>query len=1100
MKNKSRLMITFIIFLSFAANAVAQYEPDWPEEGYTAYFSNNGNSVLIRDEQDNCTGKMTLTTPWLAQSNNIAASFLYEEKHGVRWEYIDANKNGVIDTIFYEDFSPYEHVDNPDLPPLPCPYNVYGTQSKGKGLSNGLLAYFDTEEPEPEDPEKPETIPPYAPVTIIGDEFDTQLNFKDAYILLDLKTEGIYEPVEQVLTPAVRAKVLYNPLVSPKNWHLQNYSYQLPARNNPSCLYPLPASQNSTIAVFDVNDLLIADGASSSSMGDFRYVSGISIFLLQTALDSTDIQNDWDEQGSIKINRIQVSKDLKLNSSNPLDTQVIVSNIQADSFQPGNKVTVSLDIFKKGTVTETITDIAVFDSTFDFTNVEESKIYDSSAMGDSIETHIGLGEIETVNFSFYLPQDAPQGSYKVFAVIKDNQDNILDTTGPDSSLNDSTILAYTDSFTVSPFTQEGPVPLFDYSITEQDNENVSLNLSAEMSFNYSSQNDQIVNYEWDLDNDGSFEYQSGSPTQQIVFTSVTDSFVKPVALRVTNNHDPAQTGFTSKLIRIGRIGNLEIDTSLVDNNSIANAKCFLYDSEHNYIGQKIVASSSTALWQNITVGDYIVEVYVYKNNMFPSVELACSEEVTVSAGTTSSYTVSQPVFSILAAQMYYADTDVLVDPDIKLFPGTNIKLDITLQNNSSYDLYARTKLVIDKDQSELVDIDINLSDKTFVPTGQQATVSTFFTPKVPEHSGDTYYYAFMIEAEKNLIPIKVHEQGWQTAYSENKFPSRRVMDKINFCGHDFDVIRVQRFSGLSDKNVWFSQPNDNEGDPSTPDPKGILNIKVQDYSGVGGETTSPYEQYHYGVYKAELKVDGQATTLPEGTVAGFFYYWQYDGENQLQEIDVELRSLDKTKKGISSYVAFSVHSRKGSSDRSRVVTHYCPVENIDEYHTYEFRWKTNEVAFYIDGLPAYNFNGERAVVNDQSIDINGDPFTGRIPTQPGRLIMNHWSGYWNNTWSGAPPQGKGDSIFKIARIAYTPLEEFNNTEAINIVKTQYNKIELKLKQGSWPLGCDIYSTDLLSTPLEWQLIEENVSLTDKNGYIDNSSSNNSLKYYKVIPK
>jgi len=1095
MTNRSQLLITIILFLSFISSAVAQVETDWPVEGYNAYFNSDGNSVLLRDPQGNCSGKINLITPWLAQLDNIEDCFLYEEKHEVRWKYIDSNNNGVIDKIFYEDFSAYEFVDNPDIPPLPSPYNVYGLQRKGAGLSNGIHAYFDTIEEIDNDPI------PSIPTMIIGDDFDSPLNLKNAYMVIDLETKGIYEAVEKVISPAVKAKTLNNRFLPPQEWRLQNYPYEISRRNNPQCLYPLPSSKNGTIAIFDINDFVRPPTEQYfGKTGNFTYVNGFSFYLLQTASDSSGTINDWDEKGSIKLNSVAVSKDYQPNGSTPLDTEIFISGVKANSFTPKNKVTVSLDIFKKGDVTETVTDIVVFDSTFNFTNINDSKIYDSSMSDKSIETHIGLGEIETVNFSFYIPENAPQGNYKIWGVIKDQQGNILDTTGPDTSLNDNTIMAYIESFTVIPYEQEGPVALFDHFLEDQGNGNVTLTLFAGMSFNYSSQNYQITRYEWDLDNDGHFEYESGSPSQPVVFTSVDNSFIKPVALRVTNNHDPAQSAVTSKIVRIGRFGDLEINTSLIDNDSTANAKCLLYDSQYNYISSKIVNASSIASWENLIEGNYIAEVYVYKNNLFPSIELASVKEISVTGGTTSSYTINQPVFNIISSQICYADTGMPINPLLDIAPDTDLKLDITVENNSCFDLYARTKLMLDQDRQKLIDLNVNLSDKIFVPSGEQATISTFFNLKQPESYTDFYYYAFMIETEKNLMPVKVYEQNWQMACGVKRLPGRTVKETINFCGHEFDVIRISRFSGLSEKNVWFSQPVDNEGAPSACDPQGVLNLRVQDYSGVGGEVTPPSEQYHYGIYKAEMKVDGQATTLPEGTVAGFFYYWQRNGEDEIQEIDVELRSLDKTKKGISSYASFTVHSKKTYDSKIHHITHFCPVENIEQYHTYEFRWSPGEVAFYIDGLPAYNFNGEKVVINEQSIDSGGELFTGRIPDQPGRLIMNHWSGYWNNTWSGAPPQGKGDSIFKIARLAYIKFEDFNGVAGLNIEKTQDNKIKLKLKKGFWPIGCDIYAADIFHNPLEWEILEENVALSDKNGYTDHSSAQNNLKYYKVIPK
>ena len=837
---------------------------------------------------------------------------------------------------------------------------------------------------------------------------------------------------------------------------------------------------------FNINDLVFV-GSTFWKVADFSDVSEFKILLLQVDTDESGELHDWVARGSVGINNFRVGKDNEPLSQTPLEVELTFDNAVSTSFKPGEKITVEINASMEGNVIDTVTDIQVFDSTFSWSNKSASKIYDSVQSGDSVVSFIGLGETETSRFTFTIPPDAPEGDYRVFGTIKDNEGTVIDTTGPDISMNDTTILAYINRFSVSENIGSGPVAYFDTELSDPDNGDMVLTLDASRSFHQSSSY-QIINYEWDLDGNGISEYQSVNPVIHVVIPNVTMPVMYPVMLKVSDNNMPAEYATESELVNVVRVGDASLEAGTIDDNSSYPVKWYIFDTDYRFVDKKVSDITGTTSWQDVPAVDYIAEGYVYNETIFPSIELASIEFVTVEAGIGVSKTVTHTAPYVSNVEIQYADTSMVLDPStaLPIEPGRLLNFNITVQNDSNYDRACNVTLVLDKNKDKFFDISVNPTDDSIVPAGDLQVFSVSVSPPEPdneaEFSIEEYWYAVKVATESIAGRVKTAEYGWNKAFNLKSLPPRTVAGSLTFCGYEFDVVKFFRFAGVTADNVWTE--ND-----------GSLSLRVQDYSGVGGELVTPRVDYHYGVYKAAMKVSPTQTELPEGTVMAFFHYWQSEAETELQEIDVELRSMSRNGEQSISYADFTVHNKKTTDSVTHNVSFSCPIENIEEEHIYEFRWKSDEIAFYVDGELAYDRYGNPAIVNESSIDSEGEAFVGRIPDQPGRIIINHWAGDWANTWAGSSPQGKGDYIANVSYIDFQPVF------ITGIGKNSQSQSVLNLYNYNNSAGSStnvsIYAVDSLDDLPNWFLLDSDVTVSTDYMYTDLTSGDASSRFYKI---
>lgn len=1062
---------------------------DWPQNGYSAYPDNDGSEIVIRDSENRCVGLMQLDTPNIIDFSNVVESILYEEKYGIRWATRDHNKNGVADLAYQETFDSYALGENPMSALSTIPFGVGGSESKGQGimgtyLDRWLQVYLDSP--------FSDGVVPFVPLRIFQKEsFSQSLDFSDSYISFELRTTGIAADIPQALTVEVTAHSYHPDTGSDLGylpWRLQNYPFHAAWYiDNPAYLYPLPAVPEGTVLYFNVNDLVFTD-TGSWKQADFSDVSKVEIMLLQveTEAGATEL-NDWVAKGVLAIDTIKVGRDNEPYSRTPLETELIVDSVESDSFKPGDRVTVTLKSTKTGAVVETVTDLCVFDSNFTWGTISESKIYDSAQVGESVVSHTGLGETAQYQFTFDIPADAPAGDYRVFGSIRDNDGTILDTTGPEVSLHDATYLAYQIAFSISEHIANKPVALFDWAIEDPDNDDIVLHLDASRSFHPNSSL-EINTYAWDLDTNGLFEYVSATSGLSVVIPANDIPETLPITLKISDNAVPSNIATKTQVVSIARHGSLAIHTDYFDNESISPAKCFLFASGYDFIEAKSVNDSSVAIWNDLPAASYISEIYIYSDSIFPGLTLSAIESVVVTAGTQSDYEPEPNTPYVSSVEIQYADTGAVFVPDSSpaIAPGRLMTFQITVRNDSDYDRICNVALVLDKNKDHLFDISATPSDDLIVPAGQSIDVSFELSLPEPENEAagnlEQYWYAVKVETDSIAGRVKTSEYGWNKAFDVEPITARTVIRNELFGGYIWDVVKFFRFAGLTADNVW----RDNDGN---------LMLRVQDYSGVGGELVTPRTDYHYGLYKAAMKVTPTPTQLPEGTVMAFFHYWQSESETELQEIDVELRSVERNGANSTSYAAFTVHSKKMGDSITHYISYHCPVENIEQEHIYEFRWKSDEIAFYIDGELAYDKNNEPAIVNESCVDSEGELFVGRIPDQPGRMIINHWAGDWNNTWAGSAPQGTGDFIATVRYIAYEPVQvTYISSDASSqtvLAMQPYDTL------SSVSYDMTLYAIDALDGLHDWYILEDDIVVDGNFLYTDQDSINTDKRFYRL---
>ncbi|RJP57814.1 MAG: glycosyl hydrolase family protein [Candidatus Auribacter fodinae] len=1092
MKLKNIVVWGMVIALSqYITLCIASSEPDFPSAGFTAYLESDNTGLIIRDQQNRCVARMRLDTPGLIDTSNVIESILYEEKYGVRWATKDRNKNAVADQVFEENFDSYELGENPAGTLSPVSFNCGGFELKGQGIMGSdidrfLQIYFDS----------PfgvtyEGSYPYVPFYINQKAlFSPTLDCADTYISFDLKTTGITADIPHVLSVVAFASSSHPDLGTDYGylpWRLQNYPFHAAWYiDNPDYLRSLPSAPKGTVITININNLVYTE-TGSWKVADFSDVSMFQILFLQDTINGSGILNDWVARGAVSIDNFRVGPDNEPHSQTPLEVELTLDSVDSPSFKPGDTVSVKLKTAKTGNVVETVTDIQVFDPTFAWSNISASKIYDSASSGESAGSHIGLGETEYTNFTFTIPANAPEGDYRIFALVKDNEGTILDTTGPDISLDDKSSPAYLTAFQIESRIGNGPVALFDTSLTDPDNGDMVLTLDAGRSFHQSASK-QIVLYEWDLDSDGTFDYQSINPVIDAVVPESMMPVLYAVMLRVTDDNVPAEQATDVRLVTVVRLGDVTLNASIIDNDSSAPAKWFVFAPDYTFLDKKIANAAGSASWQNVPVGDYIAEAYVYNDTIFPSIELAAIESVSVTAGSVSTYIAQHTAPYVESVEIRYADIDTVHNPATAgpVEPGRLLIFNITVRNDSDYDRTCAVTLALDRTKDRFIDITVNPTDDMIVPANDTQLFSVSVSPTEPDNETagniEEYWYAIKVDTASIAGRVKTDEYGWNKAFDLKPLPSRTVAGSLTFCGFEFHVVKFFRFAGVIPANVWIADNSD-------------LMFRVLDYSGVGSELVTPRVDYHYGVYKAAMKVSPTKTELPEGTIMAFFHYWQSESETELQEIDVELRSMARNGEQSTSYADFTVHSKKVTDAGDHFVTFSCPVDNIEEEHIYEFRWKSDEIAFYIDGQLAYDKHGNPAVVNENSIDSEGLAFAGRIPDQPGRVILNHWAGDWNNTWAGSSPQGKGDYIAAVRAISFEPaaITDIGKNALSQTVLTlhPYDNVPTSSTTVS------IYAIDSLADLPNWYLLDTGISVTTDYLYTDLTSGSVSSRFYKV---
>ena len=133
------------------------------------------------------------------------------------------------------------------------------------------------------------------------------------------------------------------------------------------------------------------------------------------------------------------------------------------------------------------------------------------------------------------------------------------------------------------------------------------------------------------------------------------------------------------------------------------------------------------------------------------------------------------------------------------------------------------------------------------------------------------------------------------------------------------------------------------------------------------------ETYGYGRYEVRMKA-----AKGSGLVSSFF---TFNGPSERprrpwDEIDVEILGKDTTKLQ-TNYFASGVGGHETTIDLG--------FDASLDFHTYAFEWSSTRIEWYVDGVSRHIENGSR----------------GSLPTTPGKVMMNLWTGEGVDAWMGA---------------------------------------------------------------------------------------------------
>lgn len=1015
MKYLKTLLITQLLFVCCSACAGVEYH--WPVQGYRTYriADNDGDILLIRDQYNHLAATMRLVSQGADyhDKTNIVSSTAYIVSGNVRESFRDLNKNAKKDG-FFEDFERYEKNSNPnDLAQLN--WSIYGlelTDKIIKEINGNKVLHIDFDSPSGMIYGSSKA---WVPVSIAQDTpFSPSIDLSDAVISFDMRTIGIDTAIPGALSIQISANT-YNPdlaqYVGYIGWRLQNYPANTFPWNLQPGLYDLPASGSWQNISFNTSDLVFNSTTEEHWLQpDFSDVSKCEIFLFQVPITEDGPPNDWVAAGSIEIDNISVGAENEKIAETPLDIELTVSNFYdahgvQSVFFPGEDVIVELQAHKDGAAVHANISLQLYDSTFQL-NGAASIVYDSADAGADITTLIGNSETEKYRFTVPLPKDAQEGIYYVFAAITAIDGTVLDTTGQDIAMDDRSELAYRSGCYVMnnisgniPVASGTTIPA---KISVSPSAEAVFQLDASDSFHNDS-NYQIVTYEWDLNSDGIFEYNSSNPIISVTLTlpAFTGEYTRTASLRVTDNNPIPQSATTNVMLNFAKIGTLQLNS-----NVSGTVKTILYTDEYSYTGdenRRVTPAFSTSTWDALTEGEYILHSYTYDSTPFEGALLYMEEHVHVLPDQTTNVSLYQSTPYIENISIVNTLTGETIASTDSVWPGAPLNIVATVINPSAQPRECTLSALIDRYGDYTTDISAALSiPVTIAELSTQTITLPFSLPRPEWDQPDNYNYAVRLETKIHTSFIKTDSTDWQPLCSALPLPNpREFKEQISFSDIKWDLYDWLWQAGLYHKNVMF-------------DTDGNLILCIRDYGGVGGQANSTRNNYHYGRYKTIMKASHKPTELPYGTVSGFFYYWENAEYTEVQEIDIEIRSLQMPAGSTTSYVDFTVHSMLLGEETISNITFACPVENIEEFHTYEFNWTPDEIHFYINGELAYTDDNQPAIVNN-------DNFAGRIPSQPGNIIFNHWSGQTGNTFSGTPPQGQGDSVLTVKDVQYAPL-------------------------------------------------------------------------------
>ena len=224
----------------------------------------------------------------------------------------------------------------------------------------------------------------------------------------------------------------------------------------------------------------------------------------------------------------------------------------------------------------------------------------------------------------------------------------------------------------------------------------------------------------------------------------------------------------------------------------------------------------------------------------------------------------------------------------------------------------------------------------------------------------------------------------------------------------------------------------NQDNVAFKDGKMELSVTDADEEGkyYGGEART-YDDFHYGNYEVTMK-----PMKASGTASTFFTYTgpSFD-EDPHDEIDIEFLGKDTTKVQFN-YFTNGVGGHEYMYDLG--------FDASEDYHTYGFRWEEDRIVWFVDDVAVYEA-------------------TENIPSTPGRIFMNAWTGTKNaEAWMGKYEGSSDKTVALYDAIYYEDLEGNGyvyesgggETGGIDISKAVYEDLDVTLQSTNNSTGGD----------------------------------------------
>ncbi|MEX2217218.1 MAG: family 16 glycosylhydrolase [Phycisphaerales bacterium] len=434
-----------------------------------------------------------------------------------------------------------------------------------------------------------------------------------------------------------------------------------------------------------------------------------------------------------------------------------------------------------------------------------------------------------------------------------------------------------------------------------------------------------------------------------------------------------------------------------------------YSAAYAYLDERPTNASGVATWSSMAPGTYNFEVYYEGQNPFNT-----TGEFWVS--TTRAIAAGPNTFPLQRIWPYTAVYKIVREQDgwevpagAALAPVSHNKLFLvaTIRNGTQAAQSVRVQTLLDRNHSAPWDY---LSAWTGYLSVSALSTRDFTVPFIP-NTAVTGTFSKAIQTE--TVPVgKTDAWNWGPAFHLLPLPGASTGNgAINAFGRVWTKIdwAWQSSLGLSAANASFDGTE--------------MSLRVSDGSGVGSQVEAQGAGFHYGDYTARIKaVPG--TNCPRGVTQGFFYYLS-DPPNA-SEIDVEILSTEP------GYVRYVVHGG-ATSQQFRVAV----PNQSSAYHEYGFRWRPGRVEFLLDGVVPQGVIVGGGGGNNCSGWTPGATVpavaTANVPSQPGRLIVNHWSG--SPGWSGVAPLGAGDLVMRVQDVTYLPWQcyaDCDSSGALNV--------------------------------------------------------------------